>query len=456
MGRVTADRRPASQPSRAEWWWPLALAALALLAVEWLLFHRPTRRTLARAFGAGRSRSAGGRDDPAVQLLRPGLAVAGAAGGGDRRRRLVGRVAHASCRSAHRVARHPALAGGVPRPVAGRDATGPSVDRLSVVFLLDASASMLDATREDLVDWARAAAREARGGHGRRRRLRGQRAGRSPSIGARRARRAGLGAGVGATDVAAAVRLAAAILPAGTQHRSCACPTARTRRAKHRTRSRRPPHVASAWMSVTPPTSRRPRCWSTPSTRRRAPGSARPSICRARALAITTRSTLRLGRRRDGRHRELELEPGITSVPFCRSADEPGFHVSVRSSSPGRPVRREQRRRRLRLVTGAPQVLVATDGATRAADFSPRWRRQPGGHRRAPPACPARSPRRPATTPSCSTTSTPTPLGEGDDGRALGVRARPRQGAGHARRPGEATAPAASSTRRSRRRCRCT
>ena len=50
MGRVTSTDQPASQPSRAEWWWPLALAALALLAVEWLLFHRPTRRSLGRAF----------------------------------------------------------------------------------------------------------------------------------------------------------------------------------------------------------------------------------------------------------------------------------------------------------------------------------------------------------------------------------------------------------------------
>jgi Ca-activated chloride channel homolog len=50
MGRVTTADAPASQPTRAEWWWPLALAALALLAVEWLLFHRPTRRSLARTF----------------------------------------------------------------------------------------------------------------------------------------------------------------------------------------------------------------------------------------------------------------------------------------------------------------------------------------------------------------------------------------------------------------------
>ena len=60
MGRVTANDEPASQPSRAEWWWPLALAGLALLAVEWLLFHRPTRRSLARALGR-RPQPLGGR-----------------------------------------------------------------------------------------------------------------------------------------------------------------------------------------------------------------------------------------------------------------------------------------------------------------------------------------------------------------------------------------------------------
>ena len=49
MGRVSSTDDGAAQPTRAEWWWPLALAALALLAVEWLLFHRPTRRTLLRA-----------------------------------------------------------------------------------------------------------------------------------------------------------------------------------------------------------------------------------------------------------------------------------------------------------------------------------------------------------------------------------------------------------------------
>ncbi|MCV0402919.1 MAG: BatA and WFA domain-containing protein [Chloroflexi bacterium] len=60
MGRVTNGEGPDTQPTRAEWWWPLALAALALLMVEWLLFHRPTRRSLSRAFRA-RPQPLGGR-----------------------------------------------------------------------------------------------------------------------------------------------------------------------------------------------------------------------------------------------------------------------------------------------------------------------------------------------------------------------------------------------------------
>jgi hypothetical protein len=62
MGRVPAGDGPPPQSARSEWWWPLVLAALALLAVEWLLFHRPTRQRLVRALGrrpqplAGRAR----------------------------------------------------------------------------------------------------------------------------------------------------------------------------------------------------------------------------------------------------------------------------------------------------------------------------------------------------------------------------------------------------------------
>ncbi len=60
MGRLPGGDDTTSQPARSEWWWPLALAALALLAVEWLLFHRPTRQRLARAVGR-RPRPLGGR-----------------------------------------------------------------------------------------------------------------------------------------------------------------------------------------------------------------------------------------------------------------------------------------------------------------------------------------------------------------------------------------------------------
>ncbi len=60
MGRVPDDAATSSQSARNEWWWPLALLALFLLAAEWILFHRPTRRTMRRAFGR-RPEPLGGR-----------------------------------------------------------------------------------------------------------------------------------------------------------------------------------------------------------------------------------------------------------------------------------------------------------------------------------------------------------------------------------------------------------
>ena len=51
--------------ARAEWFWPLVLAALLLLAAEWVVFHRPTRRSIGRVLGrraaTGTPRVAGGR-----------------------------------------------------------------------------------------------------------------------------------------------------------------------------------------------------------------------------------------------------------------------------------------------------------------------------------------------------------------------------------------------------------
>lgn len=47
LGRVSAATDDAGT-TRAEWWWPIAILVIALLLVEWALFHRPTRRSLAR------------------------------------------------------------------------------------------------------------------------------------------------------------------------------------------------------------------------------------------------------------------------------------------------------------------------------------------------------------------------------------------------------------------------
>ncbi|MGH2455977.1 MAG: vWA domain-containing protein [Candidatus Limnocylindria bacterium] len=63
MGRVGATAGGAGLPARDEWWWPLALVAFVLLVVEWLLFHRPTRRALGRALRRG--------PGPAAPSVRP-------------------------------------------------------------------------------------------------------------------------------------------------------------------------------------------------------------------------------------------------------------------------------------------------------------------------------------------------------------------------------------------------
>ena len=53
MGRVGPEPGTGGLSARSEWWWPLALAALVLLLAEWILFHRPTRRALARVLRRG-------------------------------------------------------------------------------------------------------------------------------------------------------------------------------------------------------------------------------------------------------------------------------------------------------------------------------------------------------------------------------------------------------------------
>jgi hypothetical protein len=60
MGRSLASAGDRRQPTRSEWWWPLALASLLLLLAEWLVFHRPTRRALRRLVPRGPQRRANG------------------------------------------------------------------------------------------------------------------------------------------------------------------------------------------------------------------------------------------------------------------------------------------------------------------------------------------------------------------------------------------------------------
>jgi hypothetical protein len=246
-------------------------------------------------------------------------------------------------------------------------------DRLSVVFLLDASASMLDATREDLVDWARSSVREM---------PEGDTAGvvvfggnalvdRLPSELDELSDPASEPV-VGATDVAAAVRLAAAIFPAGSQQRivllsdgndtsgeaedAIAAATARGIRLDVVT----PADESAAEVLVdavdAPPGAR--------------VGETIDLSVRLRST-ITTSASLRL--LADGATvatRELELEPGVTTIPFAVTADEPGFHVfrAVIEADDDRFSQNNAADAYV-LVTGEPQVLVATDDPERAADL---------------------------------------------------------------------------------------
>ena len=246
-------------------------------------------------------------------------------------------------------------------------------DRLSVVFLLDASASMLDATREELVSWARDAVEEM---------PEGDTAGvvvfggtalvdRLPSN-LRELSDPGSRPVAGATDVAAAVRLAEAIMPAGTQQRlvllsdgNDTSGEAEEAIAAASARGLRldvvlPADEAAAEALVdaldAPPGAR--------------VGETIDLSVRLRST-IATAATLRL--LADGETvatRELELEPGITTIPFGVTAEEAGFHVfrAVLEPEDDRFTENNAADAYV-LVTGEPQVLVATDDAERAADL---------------------------------------------------------------------------------------
>jgi Ca-activated chloride channel family protein len=265
-----------------------------------------------------------------------------------------------------------ALVGALVLSLAGARLVLPA-DRLSVVFLLDASASMLDATRDELVGWARSAVAEMPDGDAAGVVVFGGTAlvDRLPSE-LRELSDPGSRPVAGATDVAAAVRLAAAIMPAGSQQRlvllsdgndtsgeaeeAIAAATARGLRLD----VVMPEDASSAEALVdaldAPPGAR--------------VGETIDLVVRLRST-ISTEATLRL--LADGETvatRRLELEPGLTTLPFSVIADDAGFHVFRAVLEPVDDRFTENNAAEAYvLVTGEPRVLVATDDAERAADL---------------------------------------------------------------------------------------
>ncbi|HEX2766733.1 MAG TPA: VWA domain-containing protein [Candidatus Limnocylindria bacterium] len=246
-------------------------------------------------------------------------------------------------------------------------------DRLSVVFLLDASASMLDASREELVEWARDTVGDKPEGDTAAVVVFGANAlvDRLPSEVTDLADPASQPV-VGATDIGAAVRLAAAIMPAGHQARivllsdgndtageaDAAIAAAATRGIRLDVVMPADESAAEVLVDAVD-----------------APNGARVGetidlSVRLRST-ITTDATLRL--LADGATiatRELSLEPGVTTIPFSVTADEAGFHVFRAIIEPDEDRFTENNAADAYvLVTGEPRVLLATDDATRAADL---------------------------------------------------------------------------------------
>jgi uncharacterized membrane protein len=248
-----------------------------------------------------------------------------------------------------------------------------SSDRLSVVFLVDASASMLDASREDLLTFAKQAVSQIPEGDTAGVVVFGANAlvDRLPSN-LSELQAPGSVPVVSATDIAAAVRLGTAIFPAGTQQRLVLLSDGND------TGGQAEQAILSAAQHgvrldvVLPGGETYPEALvdgvDAPSGAH--VGETIELSVRVRSTTTTT-ATLRL--LADGATvatRQLSLKPGTTTVTFTVKADEPGFHVFRAVLEPRSDHFRENNAADAYvLVTGEPQVLVATDDASRAADL---------------------------------------------------------------------------------------
>lgn len=245
--------------------------------------------------------------------------------------------------------------------------------RLSVVFLVDGSASMVDATRDALVAAARAAVREM---------PQGDTAGvvvfganalvdRLPSGIAELATPESVPV-VGATDIGAAVRLATAIAPAGAQQRLVLLSDGNDT-AGAAQQAVLAAAAAGVHLDVALPSG--DRYGEVLVDGVDAPDGARVGetidlSVRVRST-VDTAATLRL--LADGATvgtRALTLHPGTMTLQFSVTAAEAGFHVFRAVIEPAEDHFRENNAAdAYTLVTGPPQVLVATDDAARAADL---------------------------------------------------------------------------------------
>lgn len=246
-------------------------------------------------------------------------------------------------------------------------------DRLSVVFLVDASASMVDATRDALIAAARAAVRQMPEGDTAGVVVFGANAlvDRLPSGIAELAAPESVPI-VGATDIGAAVRLATAIAPAGAQQRLVLLSDGNDT-AGSAQQAALAAAAAGVHLDVAVPSG--DTYGEALVDGVDAPDGARVGetidlSVRIRATIDTT-ATLRL--LADGATvgtRTLTLHPGSVTIPFSVRAAEAGFHVFRAVLEPADDHFRENNAAdAYTLVTGEPQVLVATDDPARAADL---------------------------------------------------------------------------------------
>ena len=262
-----------------------------------------------------------------------------------------------------------ALVGALVFAVAGARLALPS-DRLSVVFLVDASASMVDSSRQALLDFARASVREMPeadtagvvvfGGNALVDRL--------PSQSDELNDPASIPV-VGASDIGAAVRLATAIFPAGTQQRLVLLSDGNDT-------------AGGAEQAILAAADRGVRLDVVqPATDTYgevlldgldAPTGARVGetiqlTARVRSTVATT-ATLRL--LADGQTvatRDLTLKAGSQSVEFSVKADAAGFHVFRAVIEPKTDhFAQNNAADAYVLVSGEPQVLLATDDPAHA------------------------------------------------------------------------------------------